>query len=96
MLMLLCRCFCRQAWLCARARCFVDQAAGAELVEHGCRLVLLQLPPFASYPDGALEGYELDWRQEDSRFEGGRRGEAGEGYKPRALNAAICNMWVEI
>jgi STE24 endopeptidase len=79
------RCVRCQAWLRERARCFVDQAANPEFIEHGRRLVLLQLPPLPPNSYRAPEGYELDRRQEDCGGQGGRRGEAIEGRRSGAL-----------
>lgn len=73
------RCFRRKAWVCARTRCLIDQASDPELVKHGRRLVLLELPPLAPDSDRAPQGYELDWRQEGLRRQSGGRGEACEG-----------------
>lgn len=73
------RCFRCQARVCARTWCLVDQAPDPEFVQHGCRLVLLKLPPLTPDSDRAPQGYELDWRQEGFGREGGRRGEASQG-----------------
>lgn len=73
------RCLRRQARICARTRCLIDQAPDPEPVKHGCRLVLFQLPPLPPHPDGAPQGYELDWRQEGLGGQGGGRGEAYQG-----------------
>ena len=54
------RCLRRQAWLYRRTRFLLDQASNPELVKHGCRLVVLELPLFTSDFDRKIEGNELE------------------------------------
>lgn len=54
------RCLRRQTGLHSRTRLLAHQAPDPEPLEHGCGLVVFELPLLASDFDGAVEGYEVD------------------------------------